>query len=393
MNNQFSQEYYEALVFKENNNTISAEEKAELDNWYLSRDDENVPSYPSHIPVQQVFEQAKQNIFAAIQQQQFSAMPVVPAKRNRAKWLAAAALLAITATGIFLYLTGEKPRQNTTAEVPLNDLPGGTNKAVLTRDDGSKVALSNTGNEVLTNTDDIKINRQDGGTIVYTIPNTHKASGPAMGYNTIETPAGGQYQVILPDGSHVWLNAKSSIRFPVQFTETERAVTITGEAYFKVTPNSKQPFRVVTGSQTIDVLGTRFNVNSYTDEPATVTTLENGAVKVTANGDSHVLSPGQQAISTSKSSIHIEQADLTTALAWINNKIYFKNADLPTIMRQVARWYNVDVKFKGVIAEDVFNGGISRNSSIKSVIDILQRNNIRCELVTINGKATIVVSH
>jgi transmembrane sensor len=194
-------------------------------------------------------------------------------------------------------------------------------------------------------------------------------------YNVLTTPKGGQYQVLLPDGTAVLLNAASSLRFPTAFTGREREVELKGEAYFDVSKNAAKPFRVKLPSaagaeRTVDVLGTSFNIMAYPDEPFIKTTLVTGAVKVSSDNASALLSPGQQALMDRKD-IKVEKANIEEAIAWKNNEFYFNNTSIYSIMRQISRWYNVEVSYKDSL--NVFlNGNIRKNVNASKVFSMLE---------------------
>lgn len=191
-----------------------------------------------------------------------------------------------------------------------------------------------------------------------------------LGYNTAATPRGGQYEFILSDGTKVWLNAASSIRFPVAFPKNERKVQVTGEAYFEVASNPNSPFFVETQGQTIQVLGTSFNVNAYDDEQSVRTTLLTGSVNVTAQGISKRLQPGEQA-RYENGNLSIGVADVGNVIAWKNGYFSFKDDDMHSVMRQIARWYNIDVSYEGQIPDRNFSGEISRNVNLSQILEIL----------------------
>ena len=195
-------------------------------------------------------------------------------------------------------------------------------------------------------------------------------------YNTVSTPRGGQYEVILPDGTQVWLNAASSLKFPTAFIGKERNVELTGEAYFEVSKNKAMPFHVSAAGQVIEVLGTHFNVNAYTDETLLKTTLLEGSVKVNKGISFATLKPGQQStINNNEITPVIKIAEVTDAdevMAWKDGKFYFNNADIKTVMRQIGRWYNVDIEYAGKIpGNDGFTGTFSRNMTASKALKIL----------------------
>lgn len=297
-------------------------------------------------------------------------------------WPYAALALLGLAFALYFYLSKTQdhlPVLITDNQIRVN--PGG-DKATLVLDDGRTVLLDTVSNDLIPAQPGVDISKIGKGQLKYNA--TDIAS--RLVYNTIKTPNGGQYQVILPDNTHVWLNAASSIKFPTAFIGNSREVIITGEAYFEVAKNKSKPFRVKTADQTVEVLGTHFNVNSYADEPSTVTTLAEGSIRVnlssSGNNFSHAMTiaPGQQT-TTTKNNITIGTADLESALAWKNNQIYFKQASIQTIMRQVARWYNIDVEYIGKIPDRKFTGGIYRTDNLNDLLKILMLNDLHFELI------------
>ncbi|XHR97523.1 FecR family protein [Mucilaginibacter sp. UC70_90] len=218
------------------------------------------------------------------------------------------------------------------------------------------------------------INKTADGRIVY---NSSKSSASDNAekpvYNTMTTPRGGQYWVVLPDGSKALLNAASSLTYPTNFSGTERKVELTGEAYFEVAHNPDKPFRVYSKSQVVEVLGTHFNINTYDDEPDIRTTLLEGKVKVTSvvKNQVRVLKPGQQAVLNTYS-FNVNDVDVEDATAWKNGTFTFENNDIQQIMRMVSRWYDVDVVYKGTLPADKFTGFVSRFSNVSEVLRMLQ---------------------
>jgi len=222
----------------------------------------------------------------------------------------------------------------------------------------------------------------------------YHAAGKPVGtsYNTVTTPAGGQYQVTLPDGSRVWLNAASSITYPTMFNGNDRTVQITGEVYFEVAHDATKPFRVKSNGQTIEVLGTHFNINAYDDENVIKTTLLEGSVKVTTGDHVALLQPGQQSqVATAENPTGIfkgiQNVDTDEAVAWKNGLFRFDKADIKTIMRQFSRWYDVDVVYQGDIKERVFSGSMHRNLSAANALELLSLANVH---FTIDRKNIVV---
>jgi ferric-dicitrate binding protein FerR (iron transport regulator) len=197
-------------------------------------------------------------------------------------------------------------------------------------------------------------------------------------FNTIRTPRGGQYRLELSDGSSVWLNAASSLRFPASFTGNQRNVQLNGEAYFEVKQDATRPFTVEIGDLRVAVTGTRFNVNAYPDENGILTTLAEGAVKVESKGVAVALKAGQEIMRGSDGKLQsVRTADLKTALAWKEGLFVFNGSDVPAIMRQIGRWYDVDVVYSGSVRTETFTGMVSRKSDISRVLRIMEAGGIQ----------------
>ena len=289
------------------------------------------------------------------------------------KVAAAAVIIMMLGTGAY-FLFGNKGKQDEIAKTENNnssnnDVAPGGNKATLQLADGSTIILDSAQNGTLSQQGNARVLKLDNGQLAYNASGTAKE----VLYNTISTPRGGQYQLTLADGSKVWLNAASSIRFPASFTGSKRKVELTGEAYFEVAKNPAMPFTVSVNGMNVEVLGTHFNINSYADEDVIKTTLLEGAVKVIKGSVIALLSPGQQAQLTSNGQIGVNKnIDVDEVMAWKNGKFQFGDkVDIGTIMRQIARWYDVDVEYKGVFTKH-FGGSISREVNISQVLKVLE---------------------
>ncbi|MNX97010.1 fec operon regulator FecR [compost metagenome] len=234
--------------------------------------------------------------------------------------------------------------------------------------DGSRIDLKDAKSGALANEGNVLIKKSKDGQLIYDLSGTNAAKGSEIAYNTIETPRSGTYQVILPDGSSVWLNAASKLKFPTRFTGNERKVEIKGEAYFEVAKNPVKPFRVLSDHQVVEVLGTHFNVNNYADEPFVKTTLLEGSIKVSNKGSSKIIKPGEQSIIGSGDKIEVVSVNTEQVVAWKNGLFSFKRADLETVMRQIARWYNVEVAYEGKVPEISFTGKIYRNVNLQEAL-------------------------
>lgn len=296
-------------------------------------------------------------------------------KRNNLPWKklgVAASFLFLVSIGAYIYKNQKKEfaaKKNIARNHPKNDaLPGG-NKALLTLANGKTITLDSAQNGLLAQQGTIKINKTRNGQLVY------KAEGVAKSkpeINTISTPRGGQYQLILPDGSKVCLNSASSLTFPTYFTGKTRDVTITGEAYFEVSKNRDMPFVVKSNQTTIEVLGTHFNVMAYNDEAEMKTTLLEGSVKINNGTETGFLKPGQQAVLNKAGKMKVlSDVDVDEVTAWKDGIFQFNGIGIDAIMRQAARWYDVDISYAGKIPKREFTGRISRNVKASELLSML----------------------
>lgn len=248
----------------------------------------------------------------------------------------------------------------------------GKNAAILTLADGRKIDLLKAENGRLTEESGVAIRKTAYGKLVYEVKEVSTRVNNEKYLNTISTPKGGQYQVILPDETIVWLNAASSIRFPAGFTNLkQRKVQLSGEAYFEVAKDKQHPFIVETGQQEVEVLGTHFNLNAYGDEQNVKTTLLEGSVRVLSGKDLVVLKPGQQSL-LHNHTLDVANADTEEAVAWKNGYFKFNSEPLPSIMRKLSRWYDVEVVYEGKPGNDRFGGTISRYKNLADVLEMLE---------------------
>lgn len=296
-------------------------------------------------------------------------------------WKHVAIVILFLTAGLFFYAGFNKEKDPVVA-LKVNRhyeddvLPGG-DKARLELADGSVVILEQVNNGSLQEQGGTKIVKQDGR-LIYNAAQGNQSG--EISYNKISTPKGGQYHIILPDGSKVWLNAESSLRFPTAFMGNERLVELTGEAYFEVArlaipsagASKLVPFKVQTNKVNIEVLGTHFNVMAYVNEKAVNTTLLEGSVRVSqlTTRNSQLLKPGQQA--KVNGSIQLVNVDTEEVVAWKNNLFQFNGADIQTVMVQIERWYDVEVDYEGQIPSKHFTGIISRNINASKVLDMLE---------------------
>ncbi|MBS1602640.1 MAG: FecR family protein [Bacteroidetes bacterium] len=308
---------------------------------------------------------------------------------SRRWWSVAAALLL---GGVALWLlrrpdAKEKPQPGM-ARLQHDRVPGG-NVALLTLSDGSTITLDSAHDGVLAQQGNSRVTKLKNGQLAYKALDEKPA---AAVFNTLTTPRGGQYRLVLPDGSEVWLNAASSITYPTFFSGKDRTVKITGEAYFEIAQNAAMPFKVIVnapiGEQEVEVLGTHFNVKAYNDESTITTTLLEGSVRLSARGVATMLRPGQQGMQQGDGNIRMNlHADTEAAIAWKNGLFHFEHTDIQEVMRQLSRWYNVDVVFEGRIPDEKFDGEITRNNNLTEVLKILQLSNVHFRID--NNKVTV----
>jgi len=307
------------------------------------------------------------------------------------KIVAAASIL------LFISISGYVLRYKTTPNNPIvdnrplhNDIAPGGNKAILTLANGKQIVLTGAKNGTIAKQGGITVNKTDDGRVVYASSSTAIQNPKLISYNSIETPRGGQYHLTLADGTLVWLNAASSIKYPTAFTGNERRVEITGEAYFEVKHNAAKPFRVVCNGQLVEDLGTHFNINAYSDENAVKTTLLEGSVAVSWAGQNKILKPGEQS-QLEGGNIRVANVNVDEVIAWKNGLFDFKDANIRTVMRQLARWYNVDVEYQGKIPEILFTGKLHRDVNASQVLDILSYFKVHFKIENGGAQKKIIV--
>lgn len=330
-------------------------------------DEETVVSETEHV------EELRIEILQALKDRINGQKRVIPFYKRKSWRMAAAASIIIVAGVLLYYIHPASPKKELTSKetnVP-NQSPviPGKDRATLTLADGRVIDLDSSGAGLLAQEGSTSIINKDGK-IIYD-PNK-KGSGETI-YNTISTPRGGQYQLVLPDGSKVWLNATSSIKFPVAFAGNSRTVELNGEAYFEVTKNPARPFVVKVKDVEVKVLGTHFNVMAYGEEGKIATTLLEGSVHVSRGAENHVMVPGQQAVWKENGEYVLdEHADLEEVISWKNGKFYFNNADIKIIMRQIARWYDVDVEYRNISAQTQLGGVVSRKEDLRQLLNYFE---------------------
>jgi transmembrane sensor len=304
-----------------------------------------------------------------------------------------AVLLVIISVGLYVYNNFNPRYKVTIQDLAKNDIKAGGNKAYLTLSDGRRIALADVENgKIVTDQAGVSIVKTAEGELLYQLkeaPRVGEENKEAILYNIISTPAGGQYQVVLPDGTHVWLNSASSLKYPTSLASLkERSVKLTGEAYFEVSKGEKgqqkKPFIVKSRNQEVVVLGTHFNINSYEQEGLTATTLLEGSIKVKRqDAFEKTISPGEQ-ILVGKD-IEIQKVDTSIAVAWKNGLFKFDNDNIHTVMNQFSRWYNFDVVYEGRVPTNKYNGEVYRNLNASKALRILSYAKIKFR-VEVNSK-------
>jgi transmembrane sensor len=313
--------------------------------------------------------------------------PVHRTSLRRSWWAAAAVLLLVSTATWFLYPRTTGPGNHTIA-TQKPDRPPGTTGAVLTLADGRQVVLDSLGGGVVAYQNGVAVVLENGQ-LAY---EANGSSGAETIYNTMTTPKGRQFMLVLHDGTRVWLNSASSLRYPASFSGSERRVSITGEAYFEVVKDAARPFRVtVDGKAEVEVIGTHFNINAYEDEVALKTTLLEGAIKmlpVALPSSAVVLKPGQQAQLSQAQINVVDDVDVSSVVAWKDGRFNFEGMPLTAVMKQLERWYDIDVVYEGTMPDVEFYGELSRSNTLAQILEAFKDAEIRCRL---EGRKLVVL--
>jgi hypothetical protein len=366
------------LLLAYSNKTATAAEEQELLNWVAAGKAEeqtilHIRQLLEHTsPAEEFTTVDWERIYNKILEQRNHTL-VTPShfignKRGTVKYMAAAAILMVIALGAWFWQREGAIRQTTKTTVLARSEEQTESRSVtLLLSNGQVQKLDSNSSGTITEPG-CKIDLSDTG-ISYHLPAERKGAGTY--YNTLTVPRGRQYEVTLPDGTHVWLNAESSLRFPVAFTGDKREVALSGEGYFDVKPNSTLPFLVNAGHVKVRVLGTGFNVMAYKDEGVIATTLVNGSVQV-ASTDSVIIRPGEQALANVGQKISIQAADLDRVLAWKSGEFSFDGLTIKGIMRQLVRWYDIEVAYEGTMPSNEFYGIFPRKGNASQILDALE---------------------
>jgi transmembrane sensor len=381
------------LILKHLRQQMTSQDVEELQQW-LDESHENLSLFESIADEQSLIEQlhefheAKKNTWERISTGISNERKTARIRRIYRSMSAVAAVLLLVAGGIYWM---NKPTVNAiahhsppAAQLTLDDVKAGDNKATLKLGDGSIMQLTGAQNGTLATEKGMQIVKKEDGQLEYRAVSTINDQTANVSYNSITTPRGGQYKVVLSDGTKAWLNAASSISYPVAFAGPDRKVSITGEVYFEVSKDPRHPFKVnVAGKGEIEVLGTQFNVNAYDDEATINTTLLEGRVRVRSllSSSSATISPGQQARISNAGIFSINNhVDTSQVMAWKNGQFNFRSADIETLMRQAARWYDVDIVYENEKPKDKFSGKINRQVTLGKLLTILEYSEVRVRL-------------
>ncbi len=380
---QSKHNYYQHLFIKYYNNSCTKHELQELVNWANSHPSDLESIVKEHWGKDtDKIQLDKDALFNAImvqakvmgQANENLELKIVPIKRKKnIKWLyaAAAILLLFSITiGIKTYNTGVNNKSLETVKVPVDILPG-SDKAILTLADGSTIILDSANNGAISIQGNVSVVKLTNGELAY---QNEPAGATEIVYNTITVPRGGQYRLILADGTKVWLNAASSLRFPASFVGNERRVELIGEGYFEVTKSENMPFFVSAGTTNVQVLGTHFNVNTYKDNGSDIVSLFEGLVKVSngINENTLTLKPGQKATFDKTGSISVSNNNnIEDAIAWVNNYFIFENSSLNDAMSQLARWYDIKAVYNKNNTTRLY-GRFKRSNNLSDALEILK---------------------
>ncbi len=408
--NNMTQAQLTTLIRKYLSGEANEQEKLQIEQWYESFDTSSLEFVggDSQMTEESLNKSLKALRAKIAQEHSAGGMPSLGSSKRIFRWwqAAAAATVLVVAAGVILSLWNQQ-RKKTGADMAVQTLtkdfqPGGNN-AVLTLANGRQIVLDSAGNGLISTQGNARIIKVTGGLLTYNRQSSNVNGESSVQYNTITTPRGGRYEVILPDGSKVWLNAASSLRFPTIFIGDKREVEMTGEAYFEIARNASMPFVVKKGSIEVTVLGTDFNVNAYDDESNLKVTLVEGLVRVSqvstdnrqsTTRNSQLLKPGQQLIlSLSKdggAEMNLQKdADVNEAVAWKNNLFWFDSDNIQEVCKQLSRWYNVNISIHGNV-HDLFTGSIPRDLPFSKVFEVLQKTgSIQYKIEDVN---TIIVT-
>jgi transmembrane sensor len=345
---------------------LNVSEQQEFDTWFL-KDEPGEVTINKNLTV----DQHRREILARVHSKAGITKAEAHVSSLWIKIAAAASVLLMLSAAAYFALNKNQVKQQTAQNI--QDIAPGGNKAILTLADGLKVQLTDARNGLVARQGGVVVTKQSDGQLSYSNDATG-LSNEAQLFNTVETPRGGKYKLTLADGTIAILDAASSIHYPVAFNGRERRVEITGQVYFEVVHNADKPFKVSVKGQIVEDLGTKFNINAYDDEPVIRTTLVEGSIGLTRASHTVILKPGQQAINTtSDAAIKVVVADMEEAVAWKNDYFLFNNEPIESVMRKIARWYDVDIQYQnGQKIKESYLGGLTRYANVSQVLKMLE---------------------
>ncbi|MGN8070356.1 FecR family protein [Mucilaginibacter sp. 22184] len=384
-----SYEEFKKLYERCTSGNCTPEEQKMFEEYRDSFDLSDIPWLPEFGSKEKIEKRLKEDLHTRISTNQVRKLRLVYLS-------AAAAILVLVLSGLFISKKYFGAKNTMPYELASNKstVKPGDNKAILILADGRQIALDRSKKGELFTQNNVTAENYADSTLFYK-KNTSGSFHSSLLYNVMSTPRGGKYQLVMSDGTKVWLNAASTIRFPVDFAKTERVVELSGEAYFEVVHDAGRPFKVLSAGQVVQVLGTHFNVNAYQEEGVIKTTLLEGRVEVygknrpaLSSGGALAIEPNEQAIfgNGQIAKVTVAAEDYT---AWKKGVILFRNADIQDVMRKISRWYDIDVVYQGPIGKDTYSGEIPRNASFSDVIKILTLDDIH---IKVSGRKLIVSS-
>lgn len=357
------------------------EEVTQLHDWYRAKDHSHV-AWP--VPTVTAEEDVYQRMLSKIDLRVSGSLQLPRQGFGWYKMMVAAVILVVASVGGYFFINGQKTERLEILSYK-NDIAPAGNKTVLKLANGNEIVLDDAKAGELVQQGGLRIVKTNDGKLIYDLSDASDASDGTPGYNIITTPVGAQYQVVLSDGTKVWLNAVSSLRFPMRFDGKERVVETSGEVYFEVAktivnkqatknPEKRMPFVVKSSGQQVEVLGTHFNINTYGDGNVARTTLLEGSIKINVTGSSgaQILKPGQQALVSRRTGIKVINVDADEVIAWKSNLFQFNNTPIDQVMQQLKRWYDIDVVYSGTKPELLFTGVIPKNNNISVLLNVLE---------------------
>jgi transmembrane sensor len=356
----------EKLIYKYLRKSCSDEERAMVESWHI-KDLSESTYLPSKENINLVNKRMANKLVLHIDNRR-------KFQRTSKLWQSfalIASVLFILSILTFLYLENTHfSRQTVAKNIEQHDVFPGGYKAILTLYDGKKIELHEKGLQTALWQNKVNISRRTAGELVYHNTSANKGTNVR---NILETPRGGQYKLVLPDGTKVWLNSSSRLTYTILFTGKERQVKLIGEAYFEVAKDPSKPFKVFTSHQIVEVLGTHFNISAYPEENKDQTTLLEGKVKIHHKKSNRTMKPGQEAILNYKDhKIELHKADIEKNMAWKNDEFIFNGENLQSIMRSISRWYDVDIVFQNNGDQSKYWGTVSRKKNLSSVLKMLE---------------------